>query len=437
MPHIQATHLHQLVLREFPSLPTGHYLINSSTPPFACGQSPPDNWVHHPQVLQWASPGQSHPMSSSSPCWAYGTMPQYPGLAPPTPPQLTPYQPTPGVPSPLQMNIPFLSGEHRYDLRPSGQPHFNSSEETINMPRPATWGQPIAPIYAQELPANFRPEDGVQYQGQSLGPIMGHGPPSTPSSSRPKRHKPQKQKAYAVPSTPAPLTSGLFPARLGPNPEHLDAFNLGSRPRDWRPDYKPVRGFCFSRILSPFIGQSGAPYLYMNTKSSPAPASAKRSFSSIAPFFHYSPDHASVFWDLRTEPGPTTVHSTRLGGRILDELDISQLATEAQCIWIYHTDLPWYIIINAMRPNGITVGDVLSEIHSQLMEPIRQIHYWNSVLTSRDREVLGTAFEYRCKSDPSMVAKGICRVDFLSNAVYFVGLVKGKYGMWEMKTGAV
>jgi hypothetical protein len=101
---------------------------------------------------------------------------------------------------------------------------------------------------------------------------------------------------------------------------------------------------------------------------------------------------------------------------------------------LYHPRLPWYIDIYQSHPNGVTVFDILTQMHEQLMQQITGRHYWNEELEDVDRAKLGAAFQDRCNGDSTMIAGGVRKVDFLERRLLFEGLVRGRNGMWEIKT---
>ena len=61
-------------------------------------------------------------------------------------------------------------------------------------------------------------------------------------------------------------------------------------------------------------------------------------------------------------------------------------------------------------------------------------HYWNEELGELERAALAKAFWDRSRGVQEEVGRGIMRVDFLGRKVILMGFVKGRNGMWEMKT---
>jgi hypothetical protein len=142
-----------------------------------------------------------------------------------------------------------------------------------------------------------------------------------------------------------------------------------------------------------------------------------------------------VSYDLRQEPEVSEITFMNLD-RPCNSLDFCQLATtppvDELCLW--HPRLPWYIHIRASQDNGITVQDVLCQMHDHLTEPIRANHYWTVELSPKDREEIRGAFQYRCDENQKLWSKGIARIDFLRFDCVFMGLAKSRDGMWEIKT---
>ncbi|PFH49831.1 hypothetical protein AMATHDRAFT_146663 [Amanita thiersii Skay4041] len=101
---------------------------------------------------------------------------------------------------------------------------------------------------------------------------------------------------------------------------------------------------------------------------------------------------------------------------------------------LYHPRLPWYIDIFATEPNGITVHNVVQAIWTQLATPIHQRHFYTEELDDAHRGVITAACNERCQGRAELMVRGILQVDFLAEKCVLVGLVKGKNGIWEMKT---
>ena len=144
-----------------------------------------------------------------------------------------------------------------------------------------------------------------------------------------------------------------------------------------------------------------------------------------------------MYWNLRYPPQPEEIEFTKLNNRLYNDIDMVQLATSppADQLRLYHPRLPWYIDVFKTAPNGITIKDVLWAIFHQLCSQIHQRHYYNEELDDAHRGVLSAAFSDRCNNPSVDREKGILQIDFLADKYVLLGLVKGKNGMWELKTG--
>jgi hypothetical protein len=197
----------------------------------------------------------------------------------------------------------------------------------------------------------------------------------------------------------------------------FDDRNLARRPLDWRPDYKPKITSWLSknrteiadyvdpikRTLHPLLlFTQSAPPIYQN--------------------LHETPFHSSSveFLNLR---------------RPHNHIDLAQLACQpsAAVIRLFHLRLPWYIDVYQVHPNGITVGDVLQQIHHQLHTQIHPRHFYNEALTDADRAEITKVFQARCGSDPALIGRGVLQIDYLGDKVVFEGLVRAPKGLWELK----
>lgn len=131
-----------------------------------------------------------------------------------------------------------------------------------------------------------------------------------------------------------------------------------------------------------------------------------------------------------------------------NQIDLMQVATNppAKFLRLYHARLPWYIDIEETQPNGITVMDILGQMHRQLYTQIQGKHFWNEELDESDRAGISGAFQIRTgvgsvtsagatMESEAMMRSGVMRIDFLGmdRRLMLVGLQRGKNGMLEMK----
>jgi len=123
-------------------------------------------------------------------------------------------------------------------------------------------------------------------------------------------------------------------------------------------------------------------------------------------------------------------------GRPFNHYDLLQYACEPPVPFmrLYHEKLPWYIDIHARNPSGVTIHDLFDQMRDGLMVQIHNKHYFNEEMDDEDRTKIAQAFRERCAGNPSEIACGVRRVDFLKGRVIFEGLARGRNGMWEMKS---
>lgn len=205
-------------------------------------------------------------------------------------------------------------------------------------------------------------------------------------------------------------------------PEVYSLKNLARRPRDWRPDYNPRSG-----ITS---------YITLGRHRSDVPEYTDPVKRTLNALLLFKPGEPAMYWNLRYPPGVDYIDFMKLN-RPYNRIDMVQLATSppANQMRLYHPRLPWYIDVFMREPNGITIGDILLTIHGQLSTQIHQRHYYNEEVDDAHRGVLSAAFGDRCGNRREEMEKGVLQVDFLADKYVLLGLMKGKNGMWEMKTG--
>ena len=118
-----------------------------------------------------------------------------------------------------------------------------------------------------------------------------------------------------------------------------------------------------------------------------------------------------------------------------NDIDLAQLACQPSAVFLrlFHHRCPWYIDVYQVHPNGITVGDVLQQIHQQLHTQIHPRHFYNEELTDSDRAEITKAFQARCRNDPALIRRGVLQIDYLGDKIIFEGLVRAAKGLWELK----
>ncbi|KAJ3544503.1 hypothetical protein NMY22_g2758 [Coprinellus aureogranulatus] len=86
-------------------------------------------------------------------------------------------------------------------------------------------------------------------------------------------------------------------------------------------------------------------------------------------------------------------------------VDATTLAATPSASWmrLYHPALPWYIEIVKTNPRGITVLDVLRQIHQQLMVPLTDRDVWNEEISDERRAGLAQGCRRRAVRGPDGV----------------------------------
>ncbi|KAG5717225.1 Tyrosine-protein kinase isoform SRK4, partial [Termitomyces sp. T112] len=202
-----------------------------------------------------------------------------------------------------------------------------------------------------------------------------------------------------------------------------DAENLAKRPRNWRPDYR--------KTLIPRI---------------PWPRSDDEEFRDpvdpiqrvINPILDYNRQDPHVIYELCSYPEPPTL-SFPILGRIYNHTDFTQLATNPPVdqMRLFHPLLPWYIDVHKIIQEGVTVQDVIMDVYMGLQTQINARDYFTEELGSWTRKKIATAYVRRTQGNNQEKGNGIRKVDYLEEKNVFVGLVRTKNGMWEMKTRSV
>lgn len=141
-----------------------------------------------------------------------------------------------------------------------------------------------------------------------------------------------------------------------------------------------------------------------------------------------------MYWDIQA--GPSTV--------LFRDLKRPPLAGEftrfvceppERLMRIYHVRMPWYVDVQALNnPVGVTFSDLFEAIYRVMQIQIVHADFNNDELDDEEQKRITAAYRKRVGSDQAEAMKGIRRVDFLMGRVIFEGLVKGKEGLWEMKT---
>ncbi|TRM66163.1 hypothetical protein BD626DRAFT_486915 [Schizophyllum amplum] len=194
----------------------------------------------------------------------------------------------------------------------------------------------------------------------------------------------------------------------------------GQRPLDWREDF-----IAHTETTAPLKGRSR-----VNKVQDMTPR-------LLLDVLAHRPSQPPICFDMRYLPTNArciqTINPSRLGP--LTHNDSLQFATSPPVahMRLYHFRLPWYIDVMGTGGKGITVADVLLQIHAQLKSLLRAEDVENDEIIEDDRAEIRAAYWRRCGAH----ADKMRRVDFLCELTIFEGLVRNvEDGTWEMVLGS-
>jgi len=143
-----------------------------------------------------------------------------------------------------------------------------------------------------------------------------------------------------------------------------------------------------------------------------------------------------VVWDLREELSRVVFRELK---RPVTGYDFTRFATEPPTPFmkLYHSRLPWYIEVTTPNGVGVTLYELFTHIQFFLTSRIKNSDFYNNELTQEEREKISRAWKERCQYNQGELSQGVRKVDYLMRDCIFVGLARGRDGMWEMKTRKV
>lgn len=216
------------------------------------------------------------------------------------------------------------------------------------------------------------------------------------------------------------ISSGFSKSSPVPSNQPEYALATGRPPQQWRADFKMPR--------------TGLSALMHRKKRSIAYPVRHNPKVVISPYLRYSGQDPPVYWDMRTKPTTVLFRDLVKPPR---EGEFTRFVCEppAQLMRIYHARMPWYVDVRATNnPVGVTFADLFREIYEVMQVQIIDADFNNDEVDEEERRRITAAYRSRIGSDQPEAMKGIRRVDYLMGKVVFEGLVKGKEGLWEMKT---
>lgn len=154
----------------------------------------------------------------------------------------------------------------------------------------------------------------------------------------------------------------------------------------------------------------------------------------LSPYLRYNGQDPPVYWDIQTRPLTVLFRDLERPPRA-GEFTRFVCEPPARLMRIYHARLPWYVDVRATsNPVGVTFADLFNDIYEVMQMQIIDADFNNDEVDDEERRRITHAYRNRVGSDHAEAMKGIRRVDFLMGKVIFEGLMKGKEGLWEMKT---
>lgn len=344
-----------------------------------------------------------------------------------------------------------------YNTSPNGFPLSNTHLASNSaMPLNSWQYQPPTSSFAPQstpfAPSGFDASHfaALRQQTMSAPPEPSYSAPSwssmmatSPYGQKVSAYEPMAQmslgSSMAVTRPQTPFT--YSPAStLGSSPGGMPYGGLPDRPSEWRKDFTVRSGIS---SLLPRSRNNRASYPAGMFSVSLAFAfltafvslleSGNHSHVIIHPFIQYNHSDPPVTYDLRHAPRTLMFRDVP---RHVIASDLARYTCEPPVPYmrIYHPRLPWYIDAYASNPTGVNLGDLFTAIYNSLQKQIQHADFYNDELEDDDRNRINWAYKVRCMEDRRELMNGVRRVDYLRRSVLFEGLVKGKNGMWEMRT---
>ncbi|KAI0040871.1 hypothetical protein FA95DRAFT_809633 [Auriscalpium vulgare] len=242
--------------------------------------------------------------------------------------------------------------------------------------------------------------------GFAASPYPPQSPYSTPGSSM---YSPGS--SYSLPDSPSSATT-----RSRARAEHF-----GERPRAWRPDFS-MRGPGLAALL---------PSLPRRNSTAGIP-----SFTLNERIRYAALREPPVVYDLRHDLSRIQLRELK---RPVTNYDLTRYVTEPPMahMRLYHPRLPWYVDVNTPGQAGATMYDVFTVLARVLLSRVKDHDLYNAEVLNEDRARITQAWKERCQYDDRAMAQGVLKVDFLTRDCIFIGLAKGRDGMFEIKTRKV
>lgn len=143
-----------------------------------------------------------------------------------------------------------------------------------------------------------------------------------------------------------------------------------------------------------------------------------------------------VLWDLREDSSRVLFRELK---RQVTGYDLTRFTTEPPTPYmkLFHDRLPWYIEVWASNEVGVTFYDLFTQLQRVLSSRIKNSDFYNNEITQEEREKIARAWKERCQYNQGEMGQGVKKVDYLMRDCIFIGLVRSREGMWEVKTRKV
>ncbi|KDQ18779.1 hypothetical protein BOTBODRAFT_143136 [Botryobasidium botryosum FD-172 SS1] len=167
------------------------------------------------------------------------------------------------------------------------------------------------------------------------------------------------------------------------------------------------------------------PYPYAHTQAAPAPPQGRSRYTpyNVSDMLRIVPTNEGprLHYDFRTPPSDAE-------GYIDHELSDDE-KMEAICMPPLHEidvvskSFPWTIKLRATSPVGVTLWDMVTQIHEELMKGVKDPEWW--ILSPEERAAISAQFEANCSSIADRDKRqGVCRIDWLKKDTKFKGFSK-------------
>jgi len=143
-----------------------------------------------------------------------------------------------------------------------------------------------------------------------------------------------------------------------------------------------------------------------------------------------------VLWDMREDFSRVMFRELK---RPVTGYDLTRFTTEPPTPYmkLFHDRLPWYIEVWASNEVGVTFYDLFSQLQRVLSSRIKNSDFYNNEITQEEREKISRAWKERCQYNQGEMGQGVKKVDYLMRDCTFIGIVRCREGMWEIKTRKV